>query len=287
MPETAVRRNHGTLIAGLIILIVGLAVFIAGIVVWKANGVDQYIKTTSFSITDQPVDKISKLDISVGSVEIDIKRGGDKLNVYGENLPEDIEKGIQNDTFVIKTKSKGFGFIMINGTSLNNNILNWMSDQDISPKLTIEVPDKVFDQINIDLGTGAAKIDGLSAKRFELDLGTGSLTASGLNVEGTLEIDQGTGHTTITNCDVGRLDFDGGVGHFEYEGTIKDGLDADCGVGAVDITIKGSYNDYDIDADTGIGGVDIDKGDTSGSGRGNIPVKIDGGVGSVHLKFVK
>lgn len=277
MPEAAVIKKRFPLIS-LIIIVVGMVVFAAGIIWWKAGGIDKYIKTVNFSVTDQPVDKINRIELDVSDAKLEIRRGGDKLSVVAENMPENTVYGTEGDTFRIKDKTKAIFF-------LNSNVVRWFSETD-APKIVMTIPDKVFDKVEFDLGVGDADVSGINAKEIEIDSGVGSFTAKDLNVSGTLEIDSGTGEMRLENCNVGKLDIDSGVGELTFSGKVTDGLDADCGVGETNITIYGYYNDYDVDADAGIGKVNIEKGDTSHSGRGNIPVKVDGGIGEVNIRFV-
>ena len=277
MPEAAVIKKRFPLIS-LIVIVAGMLVFAAGIIWWRVGGIDKYIKTVNFSVTDQPVDKINRIEIDVSSVKLEVRRGGDKLSVVGENMPEETVYGTEGDTFRVKDKTKMIVF-------LNSNILRWFSDVE-EAKLTITVPDKMFDKVEFDLGVGEANVSGINAKEMEIDSGTGSFTGKDLNISGTLDIDSGTGEVKLENCNVGKLDIDSGVGALSFSGKVTDGLDADCGVGETDITIYGNYNDYDVDADAGIGKVNIEKGDTSHSGSGKIPVKVDGGIGEVNIRFV-
>lgn len=271
------KRKSAVPIVGLIILLLGIAVFAAGLIMWKVNGVDQYIKTESFTIKDQPMDGINNLEIKVGSAEVVIKKGGDKLEVIGENLPEnEYSYGTTDGKFYLKRKSY-FEFIF-------PSIVSWLSDKKTDPKLTITVPDKEYDNIVIAVGAGDATVEGLTANNVEIDVGAGAMTASDFKVKNELDIDVGTGESKFENFDANKVDLDTGVGELTYSGTVYGKFEADCGIGQVNITIYGLSSDYDIDAESGIGGVNVTR---NSAGHGDIPVEINGGIGEVNLVFAE
>ena len=274
MAETA-KKSRTSLIVGLIILCIGIVVFIVGVIMWKVGGIDQYLRTESFTIKDQPMDGINDLEINIGAAELVIKRGGEKLDVIGENLPEnEYEYGTQDGKFYIRRKGHFFFHFP--------SILGLLTDKNTDPKVTISLPDKVYDQVNIDVGAGSADIEGFTAKDVDLDIGAGELEARNIKVTGKLDIDLGTGKGTLEDFDCNKVKIDTGVGGLDYSGTVYGGLDADCGIGEVNITIYGLSSDYDIDAESGIGNVNINR---NSSGRGDIPIDIDGGIGEVNLTF--
>lgn len=276
MAETA-NRSRTPLIIGLVILLVGIIVFIVGVVMWKVGGVDQYLKTESFSIKDQPMDGIDNLEISIGAAELVIKKGGEKLDVIGENLPEnEYDYGTQDGKFYIKKKNF-INFVF-------PSIVGLLTDKNTDPRVTITIPDKVYDKVKIDIGAGNATIDGFTAKDVDFSLGAGELNSKDIKVTGKLDIDVGTGKSTFENFDCNKVDIDSGVGEMNFSGKVYGGLDADGGIGNVNITIFGLSSDYDIDAESGIGRINVNR---NSSGRGDIPVDIDGGIGEINLTFTE
>lgn len=275
MAET-VKKNYARLIIGLIILLLGIAVLVAGIIMWRVGGVDKYIKVESFSIKNQPMEGINDLEIKIGSADVVITKGGDKLQVEAVNVPEDYyDYGIRDGKFVLKTKKK-FQFI-------NTWMINWFADNKYEPKINITLPDKEYNDVDLSIGTGSAKVEGITARNVDIDVGTGEFISKDFKVTGKLDIDHGTGEAVFENFDTNKVEIDSGVGEVSFSGSVSGGLEADCGIGQVNITIFGSSSDYDIDAEAGIGGVNIDK--NGGSGHGNIPIDISGGIGEVNLKF--
>ena len=262
----------------LIILIIGAITFAVGMILMYSLGIDRFIKTESFEIKNQSVDNVKEIDIKVEYADLEIVKGGEKLYVKAENIPADTyEHGIDDDTFYFKTTNR----VRIIGPDLATL---WTKDKYHS-KIFIEIPEKLFDDISIDIGAGELKIDGLEAKDIDFDIGAGDSTVKNISSTNKLDIDLGAGNSSFENCDTNKVNIDSGVGEMSFSGTVSGGLDADCGVGQVNLTIVGSYHDYDIETDVGIGEVNIDK-NSSGGGHGDIPIKIEGGIGEINLKFV-
>lgn len=274
MVET-VKKRSVLPIVGLVILLVGVAAFIVGVIMWKVGGVDQYLKTESFSIKNQPMDGINNLEISIGAAELIVNKGGEKLEVIGENLPEnEYAYGTQEGKFYIKRKNF-VNFIF-------PSIVGLLTDKNTDPKVTITVPDKLYNKVNIDIGAGKATVEGLTASDVDFNIGAGELNAKDMKVIEKLDIDVGTGKSSFENFDCNKVKIDSGVGKLDFSGSVYGGLEADCGIGQVDITLFGLSSDYDIDAESGIGNVNINR---NSSGRGSIPVDIEGGIGEVNLTF--
>lgn len=275
MAETAKKRSVAPIV-GLIILLVGIVVFIVGLIMWKTGGIDKYFTYESFTITNQPMDGINDLEIKVGGAQLVIKKGGEKLDVVAENLPEDeYIYGTQDGKFYLKRKS-GFEFIY-------PSIIGLLSDKNTDPKITITLPDKEYNKVEIAVGAGTADIDGLTARNADISVGAGEMTARDFKVTGELDIDLGTGESTFENFDANKVDLDTGIGQTNFSGSVYGGMEADCGIGEVNITIFGRSSDYDIDVDSGIGSINVNR---NSSGRGDIPMNINGGIGEVNVTFI-
>ncbi len=276
MAEDKKSRSY---IVPLVFLICGAVILAAGIIVWKVGGIDKYIELESFSVTDQPLEDVKKLDIQIQSADVEIRTGGEKLQLSAENVPAKLyDHGIRDNTFVLKSSRT------INVFGLPD-LLNWFGGNDKKAKITITIPEKDFDKIDLDIGAGNGTIEGLSAEEISFDFGAVDIKARNITASKKFDVDSGTGSVLFEDCKTGKVDIDGGIGELTFEGTVADGLKADCGIGQVNITIFGSYNDYDVDAETGIGSINIEK-NSSSSSHGNIPVKVNGGIGEVNLKFV-
>mgnify|MGYP000075616848 FL=1 len=71
-------------------------------------------------------------------------------------------------------------------------------------------------------------------------------------------------------------------------------IDADCGVGEINLKLKGNQNDYNYDLDCGIGEIQCGDYSFSGFGRENSidngadkKMDIDCGIGSINVTFME
>lgn len=261
-------------------IIIGVIITIIGVIFWKTAGIDRYLKFESFSITNQPVDNIDSFlfDISYGDVEI--VTGGDKLEVIATNLPEDqYIYGTEDTTFRLKSKKTVNFFTPID--------INWIAGDKYKTKITIKIPDtKVYDSFKFKIGAGESTISGIHAKNIELETGAGEIKAADLTADGTLDVELGAGESTFNKCNAATVDLDCGAGETTYSGTITNKGKFDGGVGTLDISVIGNYNDYDVDINKGLGEVNLERGDTSVAGDKKIPIKVDCGVGEVNVRFI-
>ncbi|MBP3592631.1 MAG: DUF4097 family beta strand repeat protein [Clostridia bacterium] len=156
------------------------------------------------------------------------------------------------------------------------------------PMLTLSVPSGTNFR-DVDIFTGAAKmtVDTLSARSLDLKLGAGDVRIGALYVNSEADIDGGAGAITILDGEISNLDLQMGVGALNVAVALKGDNDLEFGVGESNLTLLGGKEDYTVEIDKGLGSITVDGKSVSdfGSGSGENTVDIEGGVGSVHLKF--
>lgn len=264
----------------LIVIIVGVVITVIGVIFWKTAGIERYLDFENISIVNQPVDNITSFDFDINSGDVEIVTGGEKLEVIATNLPKgQYIYGTEDTTFRIKSKKIVNFFTPID--------INWIAGDKYKTKITIKIPDtKVYDSFSFKLGVGESTVSGVHAKNIKLDTGAGEIKAADLTADGTLDVELGAGESSFSRCSAANVDFDCGAGETTYSGTITGKGKFDGGVGELDISVIGNYNDYDIDIDKGLGEVNVEKGDTSVAGDKKIPLKVDCGVGEVNVRFI-
>lgn len=164
------------------------------------------------------------------------------------------------------------------------HILSGADSNSHSVSLTLS-RDTVLDELEIDGGAGSVSVDGLTVGRLSTDLGAGSTRLSALTVTDKADIDGGAGILTIDGCDLANLDLDLGTGRAEIDCRLSGDCEIDQGVGALDLTLRGSLDDYRIVLDKGLGLARLG-GSAVGSGTygsGSCTVDIDGGVGAIMI----
>ena len=85
-----------------------------------------------------------------------------------------------------------------------------------------------------------------------------------------------------------NLDLDMGVGKLSLTSKLTGNNKIDSGVGAIDLSLIGSLEDYKISLDKGIGKATIsgeDMKDDYTYGTGINKIDIDGGIGSINIDF--
>ena len=140
-------------------------------------------------------------------------------------------------------------------------------------ELEILLPDRVLEEMELDLGAAELTADRLQARQFSLDIGAGAGTIQSLLTSEDASLD----------IDVGELT----IGYFDGSD-----LELDCGTGQLSITVAGEEQDYNYDLECGIGSIDIGGSSYSGlssehSVDNGAPhtISADCGIGEISLQF--
>ena len=140
-------------------------------------------------------------------------------------------------------------------------------------ELEILLPDRVLEEMELDLGAAELTADRLQARQFSLDIGAGAGTIQSLLTSEDASLD----------IDVGELT----IGYFDGSD-----LELDCGTGQLSITVAGEEQGYNYDLECGIGSIDIGGSSYSGLssshsvGNGAArTISADCGMGAISLRF--
>jgi len=185
---------------------------------------------------------IHSLDLEVGSGEliIDVWEN-DFISVDYENIPVEYEIYEEDETLVIEKKDS-INFI-------------WNVSFQEKRKIHISVPAAlVLERIDVDKGSGSAKLNGLLAEEIFMDNGSGSLGISGVTTK-KLHVDSGSGGINISNtvaeksvfysgsgsfvvqdCELGETSMDSGSGFVNLENIVTKNLVLEAGSGRVDVS---------------------------------------------------
>ena len=211
---------------------------------------------------------IKELDIDISAADFVIKTG-DEFRVESNHKYLTVEE--KSGRLVISEKK-----------------LFWGS---YSGKVSLElyVPEgTVFEKADIATGAGRVTIETLSAEVLVLNLGAGEVKIDNLIATDRAEIDGGAGRITIGDGALRNLDLDMGVGELKLTSKLTGECDLDCGVGATNLVLLGTSDDYKIKLDKGLGDAKIDGESISNGGiygTGENTVDVDGGVGAIKITF--
>lgn len=212
--------------------------------------------------------EINSLDIEVAFTNLIVKKGTslqiktNQKNIYFEQ---------NNQKLQIKEKNH-----------------QWFSKNN-KGSLVIYVPDDlVFENIKINAGTGKIQIENMNTKKLSLMLGSGETTIDKLIVTDKCKIESGAGRVSILSGNINQFDLEVGIGDFEATALVTGNSKINAGIGNLKLTLQGSRKDYQIQAEKGIGTIKIDDKnveDNYSYGNGDNLIKLEGGIGNIHVHF--
>ncbi len=123
-------------------------------------------------------------------------------------------------------------------------------------RLTLEIPDMRFSDIDIDFGAGSASLSSLKGDSITLDLGAGELTLDELDCD-YISADVGAGVISIDNGKTKNADFDIGMGNLVYNGFIDFDLSANVGMGNITLQIADTQDAHNYDLEGAMGKITL------------------------------
>lgn len=229
---------------------------------------DEIIKMHNLNIDHDYA--INNLEIDVAGTSLVIEEG-ETFKIETNNKYIDIKQN--KDNLIIKEKNH-----------------NWFRNNGKS-KLVIYMPNNFeLNKLDIDAGAGKVEISSLITNEIDFDLGAGQVIIDNLIARRKASIEGGAGEVIIKKGIINNLEFDMGVGHADITADLTGNSDIEAGVGELDIKLLGNKKDYRIRVEKGLGNINIDgenlkNNQTYGEGARN--VLIEGGVGSISVKFEK
>lgn len=270
---TAVKRSAPTF--SLALIVIGAILLAIGVITFKTSDMDKYYNGKDIN---ENIDASNIKNISVESRLIDIsiqKSSTDKIEVRCTNVPESFEVKADGDTLSISYVDRSFW---------DSEYVIWLGPgMSFGRQATAEIylPEKEYENIicetgtgnldlyditcgrlEIDTGTGNTKVINMVCKTADLATGAGNLNVDGFKCEGSCSVDTGVGNSKIKNSEVGGLDCDVGVGNMNYYGAVNGDITLDCGIGNTNIYLTNPASDfnggkYRLDIESGIGNVNV------------------------------
>lgn len=146
----------------------------------------------------------------------------------------------------------------------------------------------VFERVHISSGAGKLQVSSLSADSLALNLGAGQAQFRELTARKNAMISTGAGELTVSGGALADLDLDMGVGKVSLKSRLSGEADIDQGIGEAELILIGAAEDYSVRVEKGLGSAKVDgqsvDNDTT-CGNGPAKVEIDGGIGSIHVRF--
>lgn len=212
---------------------------------------------------------VSRIEAEVGAVDFVVKTG-ESLQLDYNN--DDIVVSEKNDKLVITQRER---FLINNATG---------------SQLTLTVPNGfIFEEFDINTGAGKLNVESIAANMVDFDLGAGEVNIENITAARKAEIDGGAGKLTIKDGTLNNLDLSMGVGELNLTGRLEGECDLDYGIGATNINLVGTADDYRIVFDEGLGNATLDGQPVENRGvygNGSAQIEIDGGIGALKIDFV-
>lgn len=239
------------------LIVIGAAMIVVGGIYCRSLDLKSYISKDLVEVSEE-IDgsEITSVDIEVGAGDIFVGRSEDgQVHLKGK-LPSAYE-----------IKESGGKLRLVPGMQLDFNLFGFNKNDIFNfadLKMELYLPDKEYEEFNLDVGAGEITIEGIKCKKVRIDTGAGEVNVDDITCSGMLKADTGAGEIDITNAVTGGLDLDVGAGEIRYAGEVNGDIDADCGVGDCQIDLTNSEEDYSkkytIKTDVGLGDVKVSYG---------------------------
>ena len=236
-----------------------------GLVHSEKNIVTDEVKVISSEVTD-----ISTLKLELAFTNLEIKTG---------------------ESFRVETNNSKISFTDNNGSiKIKEENHNWLMNHNYTSDLIIYIPENImtFDEVKIETGAGKINIERLNTQSLYLELGAGDVYIKNLTVTKEAKIDGGIGRTELNSCEINYLKANLGMGEFVFNGKLTGKSEIDSGVGAINIDLLDSAENYTINVSKGIGTVILDGQKLEMDrvyGTGENHLSVDGGVGEIKINF--
>ncbi len=215
-----------------------------------------------------PIKDIFNLEIDLDVTNLTIKEG--------ESLK------VETNNKYIKTNQNG------NILSIKEKDKNLFAS-DNGGELIIYVPkDYIFNKVEIDMGAGKLNIHDLTSRELELDLGAGKSIINNLDVLNSATLDGGVGSIDIIGGVINNMKLEVGVGNINLDSIITGSSYINAGVGKLYLNILDSFDNYRVSINKGLGSAELNGSkmeDNVVYGTGYNIINIDGGIGSISVKF--
>ena len=265
------ESKKGGINAGLIILLLGMVTTTTGIIMCKNTDMNKYFKTKEYN-TSVAADKVANINIESKFGDYTIKKGsGKEITIDAKGVAEDFTAELKGDTLNITSEKKAANFwisfpmltyqsckveivlpekqydsLIINDGTGDLNLESLKIKEIVSKNGT---GDKEFnnitcDTLNVTNGTGDSKIEDLTCVSCKFSSGTGDVDFDNINCKEEIEVELGTGDTTIENSVCSGFNAEHGTGDFTFSGTVNGDIKIKSGVGDLEVNLTNPETDF-------------------------------------------
>ncbi|MBR6222897.1 MAG: DUF4097 family beta strand repeat protein [Lachnospiraceae bacterium] len=232
------------------ILLIALILFVIGAVIcgimFAISGFDpEKLSNVKYETITTDVDESFKslsINLSTDDLEIIPTEDGKCKVVYDESEDSIHNIKVDNDTLTINVEyKKKFHFIF---------------DADFkSPKITLYIPKKDYENVNVKSSTGEITIKDLNLKDLTIDVSTGDVTLSNVIASGAFNLSASTGEITFNACDATTIKANASTG--DITGTLLSGKNFSASSSTGDVNVPASSEGGSCELKTSTGDIDI------------------------------
>lgn len=178
----------------------------------------------------------------------------------------------------------------------NNWTAKMFMDEDINDqKITLTIPkDAELDSALFEFGAAEISMENVTAKKLYLTVGAGELNAELLTATEFAKFNVGAGAFYAEDVALMNAELVCGVGEMNVSGSFDGDTTADCGVGAMELRVRGEQEDYRGELNCGLGEIEFGNIKIDGSGKrshgtasAERRMDIKCGIGDVDVQFYK
>lgn len=245
---------------------------------WDYDDYDEYYDNLE-EYRDYEFDDLGDID-DIDEVRIEI--GACKLDV----------QSYEEDTYLVEVEN-----VYHLKCEVDDGVLMIGSERDSFPnfgerRVTVYIPeDERLDDLDIKLGAGVGRVEGIKADDISMDVGAGELTGIDLTAE-EAGLSVGAGSVTLRDCEFGESKFNVGVGSAVYKGELTGDVKVNCGMGNVNMRLDGEREDFNYKLECAMGRIEIDRSQYSGMGNhrredndANKTMDLDCSMGNIEVDF--
>lgn len=274
-------------------IIAGVVLLAAGAVWYGISGRSYSTKTIDVNETFSGAD-INNIVIDSGSAKLTVTKSSDDMaHITGTDVPDGSEASVKGGKLEVRNgRKRGVYFFVSFG------------DLKTQPEWVVELPDKEYDTMFLDSGSGSSVIDDIKLKgKFTADAGSGAVRLTGLDCEkayinsgsgsielnevnskGDVAMDGGSGGILVDGMECGKLKLDTGSGSSSFTGVTSKGLIVNGGSG--DMEYSGAVNG-DISIDGGSGDCTLDLTNPQSDFGSKYSLRTDEGSGKITINYGK
>ena len=206
------------------------------------------------------------LDCEVG--EIIIRQGSDDaVRVEAKNAESKLQTNQSGNALTVGLK--------------DHNFFSFLSQS----VLIITVPeDAILEELTVKVDLGRVVLEDISVQRLTAKSDLGSVEAERLHTSDSTLMEVGLGMLRVRNSTLKNPDLKGGLGLVEVKGDLSGSGRAEIGIGALELSLQGSREDYELVMDMGLGGSNLES-YTGPYASNAAKLLLKNGIGGATVQF--